>query len=317
MNHKQHAYEAMHFPDETGMASGASGEGNIRNAEAQSGQIGEEKLSTRPGLENDMDTKPIFDDDFPGAGRLEGKTALITGGDSGIGRAVAIGYAKEGARVALVYLNEQQDAEKTKEIIADLGSEAVLIPGDVGDPLFCTTAVQRVIDAFGRLDILVNNAGEQHPQKSITEITPEQLERTFKTNIFGMFYMVQAALPHLKENASIINTASVTAYEGNANLMDYSATKGAITTFTRSLATNLAEKKIRVNQIAPGPIWTPLIPSTFTPEHVKEFGKDTLMKRPGQPIELVEAFIFFAWSRASSYVTGQTIHVNGGRFVTD
>lgn len=289
----------------------------IRKAENRSQQIGEENLASRPGEENDMETKPLFDDDFPGAGRLKDKVAIITGGDSGIGKAVAIGYAKEGARVALIYLKEQQDAEDTKKIIENLGSEALLMPGDVGDPEFCKAAVQTVIDTFGQLDILVNNAAEQHPQKDISEIEPAQLERTFQTNIFAMFYMVQAALPHLKENSSIINTSSVTAYEGNANLLDYSATKGAITTFTRSLAVNLAPKKIRVNQIAPGPIWTPLIPSTFSEDHVKDFGKNTLMGRAGQPIELVEAYIFFAWARASSYMTGQAIHVNGGRFVTD
>lgn len=236
---------------------------------------------------------------------------------SGIGKAVAIGYAKEGARVALIYLKEQKYAEDTKKIIEHLGSEALLMPGDVGDPEFCKAAVHTVIDTFGQLDILVNNAAEQHLQKDISEIEPAQLEKTFQTNIFAMFYMVQAALPHLKENSSIINTSSVTAYEGNANLLDYSATKGAIATFTRSLAVNLAPKKIRVNQVAPGPIWTPLIPSTFSEDHVKDFGKNTLMGRAGQPIELVEAYIFFAWARASSYMTGQAIHVNGGRFVTD
>ena len=284
--------------------------------EERSGEIGKEQLGTRPGKENQMETKPIFDDDFPGMNRLSGKIALITGGDSGIGRAVAVAYAKEGCKVAIIYRDETQDAKDTEKYITDLGSEALLLSGDVGEPDFCAAAVKKTIARFGKLDILINNAAEQHPQEQITDITPQQLERTFRTNIFGMFYMVQAALGHLTEGASIINTSSVTAYKGNKTLLDYSSTKGAVTTFTRSLAMNLVPKKIRVNQVAPGPIWTPLIPSTFTPDHVDEFGEDTPMGRAGQPIELVEAYIFFAWGRASSYVTGQTIHVNGGDFRT-
>ncbi|NLC33349.1 MAG: SDR family oxidoreductase [Clostridiales bacterium] len=284
--------------------------------EQRSAAIEPEQLDTMPGKENQMETKPIFDDDFPGMQRLLGKVALITGGDSGIGRAVAVAFAKEKAKVVIVYLSETKDANDTKSYIEGLGGEALLIKGDIGDKQFCQSAIEKTMSTFGQLDILVNNAGEQHPQDEITDITPQQLQQTFRTNIFGMFYMVQAALEHLEEGASIINTASITAYEGNKTLLDYAATKGAITSFTRSLAVNLAPKKIRVNQVAPGPIWTPLIPSTFSEDHVDRFGENTLMQRAAQPVELAEAYIFFAWGRASSYVTGQTIHVNGGRFRT-
>ncbi len=289
---------------------------NLDIIEKQSKRVEGEQLDTRPGVEEKMDLQPLFNDDYPGGGRLKGKVALITGGDSGIGRAVALGFVKEGCKVAIVYLDEDEDAEHTMNAIDMLDGEGLLIAGDVGDPAFCQEAVKKTVDRFGRLDILINNAAEQHPQDTIEEISQEQLEKTFRTNIFSMFYMVQAAMPHLKEHASIINTTSITAFEGSDHLLDYAATKGAITAFTRSLAQNLAEKKIRVNQVAPGPIWTPLIPSTFGPENVEEFGKDTLLKRPGQPVELVEAYIFFAWERASSYVTGQTIHVSGGRYTS-
>lgn len=289
----------------------------IQKIEKTSADIGPEQLKSRPGIEHDMDTSPVFDDGFPGAARLQGKVALITGADSGIGRAVALAFAKEGARLALVYLRESVDARDTQDMIEQSGGDVIRIEGDIGDKAFCTRAVHQVIKTYGQLDILINNAAEQHPQKDILDISPKQLERTFRTNIFGIFYMVQAALPHLKQYSSIINTTSVTAYAGSAGLLDYSASKGAITTFTRSLAENLATRKIRVNQVAPGPIWTPLIPSTFDKEHVDSFGKDTLMQRAGQPIELVEAYIFLAWNRASSYVTGQTLHVNGGKYMSD
>ncbi len=282
--------------------------------EKRSQAIGKEHLPTRPGKEHSMRTDPIFDDDFPGASRLKGKVALITGGDSGIGRAVAVAYAKEGAKVAITYLSETKDAMHTEKYIHQLGGEALLLAGDVGDPGFCKDAVKQTLDRFGQLNIVVNNAAEQHPQEHICKVSQKQLEKTFRTNIFGMFYMVQAALPHLKEGACVINTSSVTAYTGNGGLMDYASTKGAITSFTRSLAENLAPRKIRVNQVAPGPIWTPLIPSTFSREKVDNFGQDTLMQRAGQPIELAESYIFLAWDRASSFITGQTIHVNGGRF---
>lgn len=282
--------------------------------EERSESIGDEHLSSRPGKEHAMETDPVFDDTFPGANRLKGKVALITGGDSGIGRAVAVGYAKEGAKVAITYLNETQDAKDTQAYIEAMGAEVLLIKGDVGHPGNCASAVKKTVEAFGKLDILVNNAAEQHPEESIENIKPEQLEKTFRTNIFGMFYMVQAALPHLREGSCIINTSSITGYEGNSALLDYASAKGAITAFTRSLAVNLAPRKIRVNQVAPGPIWTPLIPSTFTEDHVEEFGKNTLMQRAGQPVELTESYIFLAWDRASSYITGQTLHLNGGRF---
>lgn len=293
------------------------GKATVEAVEKRAQQIGREQLPTRPGIEQNMDTSPIYDDSFPGAQRLKGKIALMTGADSGIGRAVALAYAKEGAKVAILYLKETQDAKETLRLIEELGGEAMAIAGDVGDPAFCKRAVNRVVKQLGGLDILVNNAAQQHPQKSILDITPKQLEATFRTNIFGMFYMTQAALKHMKKGSCIINTGSVTAYEGNQQLIDYAATKGAIATFTRSLAQNLADKGIRVNQVAPGPIWTPLIPSTFEPGHVDTFGHNTLMQRPGQPLELAEAYVFLAWERASSYITGQTIHINGGRFVTN
>lgn len=289
---------------------------HLKKIEKRSGEIGAKTLPTRPGKEINMETDPLFDDDFPGAGRLKCKVALITGGDSGIERAVAVAFAKEGAKIVITYLSEDRDAQDTKSRIERLGGEAIIEGGDVGDAKFFQALVEKAMERFGALDILVNNAAEQHPQDSILDIDSAQLEKTFRTNIFGLFHMVQAALPHLKEGASIINTSSVTAYEGNENLIDYAATKGAITTFTRSLAVSLADRKIRVNSVAPGPIWTPLIPSTFDPKKVESFGKDTLMKRPGQPLELAESYIFLAWERASGYITGQAIHVNGGRFVT-
>ncbi len=277
---------------------------------------GDDQLKTRPGKENQMDTTPIFDDEFKGAGRLKGKVAFITGGDSGIGRAVAVAFAKEGAKVAVGYLDEDRDAKETAKYIENLGGEALLLPGDIGNADFCKDAVDQVVKMFGRLDILVNNAAEQHPQDTILDITQEQLEKTFRTNIYGMMFLVQAALPHLKEGAAIINTGSVTSYEGHDTLIDYSATKGAIASLTRALARSLAKRKIRVNQVAPGPVWTPLVSSTFGEQKIGRFGVDTPLERPAQPIELAEAFIFLAWDRASSYVTGETIHVNGGRFRT-
>lgn len=283
--------------------------------EKTSEKIDGEQLATRPGIEEDMKVEPVTVDDFQGADRLKDKVAIVTGGDSGIGRAVSIAYAKEGAKVVIVYLEESEDAENTIREIEKIGSEALLIAGDLGDKSFCEKVARITMEKFGKIDILVNNAGEQHPQKSILDISEEQLERTFRSNIYSMFFMTQAVLPHLKEYSSIINTASVTAYEGNEILLDYASTKGAVTAFTRSLAQNLSSKKIRVNQIAPGPIWTPLIPSTFESDHVKEFGKHTPLERAGQPIELVEAYIMLAWARGSSYITGQTIHIDGGQFL--
>lgn len=275
-----------------------------------------EQLPTRPGVQADMQQQPKSDNQgHTGTGKLQGKVALLTGGDSGIGRAVAIAYAKEGAKVVVTYLNEHDDAEETKRLVEEQGGACITMAGDIGDSAFCQELVQTTVNTYGSLDIIVNLAGEQHPQDSIANITDEQLERTFRTNIFGMFYVVRAALPHLKKGAAIINTASVTAYEGNAQLLDYSSTKGAIVSFTRALANSLADQGIRVNGIAPGPIWTPLIPSTFPPEKVEKFGKDTPLGRAGQPEELAAAYVFLAAESDSSYITGQMIHINGGRFV--
>jgi NAD(P)-dependent dehydrogenase (short-subunit alcohol dehydrogenase family) len=270
----------------------------------------------QPGSEKEMNPLPLTEDhDYRGSGKLTGKVALITGGDSGIGEAAAIAYAKEGAHVAVVYLDEHEDAQNTKKQIEDEGTQCLLLPGDIGDERFATSVIKQVIDHFGQLDILINNAAEQHPKQSIEEITAEQLEKTFRTNVFSMFYLTKAALPHLKKGSAIINTSSVTAYEGNEQLIDYSSTKGAITTFTRSLAKSLVGKGIRVNSVAPGPIWTPLIPSTFSADKVKNFGTNTPMGRPGQPEELAAAYVLLG-SDDSSYMTGQTIHINGGQFVT-
>jgi NAD(P)-dependent dehydrogenase (short-subunit alcohol dehydrogenase family) len=248
------------------------------------------------------------------AGKLQGKTALITGGDSGIGRAVAVAFAKEGADVAIVYLSEQKDADETVRLVEAEGKRCLAIAGDIGEEAFCKQCVERTVRELGKLDILVNNAGEQHPQDSITDITEQQLERTFRTNIFAMFFLTKAAMKHLKEGSAIINTASVTAYRGSSQLLDYSATKGAIVAFTRSLGQALAEKKIRVNAVAPGPIWTPLIPSTFPPEKVETFGGDVPMKRPGEPAEVAPSYVFLA-SSDSSYFTGQVLHPNGGEVI--
>jgi len=270
-----------------------------------------QQQSERPGVESEMTPRPVFEDNYKGSGKLDERVALITGGDSGIGRAIALAFAKEGADVAIVYLDEHNDAQETKKQVEAHGRRCILLPGDVGDEAFCRVAVRETVDQLGRLHVLVNNAAEQHPQDSIEKISAEQLERTFRTNIFAMFYLVKAALPHLKEGSTIINTTSVTAYKGNPMLIDYSSTKGAIVAFTRALSESLVEKGIRVNAVAPGPIWTPLIPSTFPPEKVAAFGKDVPMKRPGQPVEVAKAYVFLA-SDDSSYISGQVIHPNGG-----
>lgn len=249
-----------------------------------------------------------------GADRLLGKAALITGGDSGIGRAVAIAYAREGADVAISYLEENDDARETEARVVELGRRCLLLPGDVARTGVCLRHVQKVIKEFGRLDVLVNNAAEQHPQKSLEQISDEQLERTFATNIFSYFRLARAALPHLKKGATVINTTSVTAYRGSAHLLDYSSTKGAIVAFTRSLALSLAKRGIRVNGVAPGPVWTPLIPSTFSPEEVAEFGSDVPLARAGEPAEIASAYVFLA-SVESSYMTGQVLHPNGGEII--
>src|SRR5690348_7366473 len=268
-----------------------------------------------PGHESKLDPRPDWEPRYPGSGRLEGKVAIVTGGDSGIGRATAVLFAREGAKVAIAYLEEDDDAHMTMDAIEQEGSEALGFSGDLGEPEHCKKVVQGVIDKWGRLDILVNNAGEQHPDKDITDITVEQLQRTFQTNIFSMFYMVQAARPHLLKGAAIVNCTSVTMYEGSPGLLDYSATKGAITAFTRSLSENLIEHGIRVNAVAPGPIWTPLNPfGGAPPEKIKDFGKDTPMGRPGQPNEVAPAFLFLA-CEDSSYMSGQVLHPNGGTVV--
>jgi len=269
----------------------------------------------QPGIESEMQPRPEFiKKDYKPAGKLEGKVALITGGDSGIGRAVSIHFAREGADIAIVYLDEEEDARETKRHVEAIGHKCLLLPGDVKVEAFCKDAVRQTVEEYGKLNILVNNAGMQIPQKDLKAITSEQLTTTFATNIFPYFYFAQAALEYLHEGDSIINTTSVTAYRSSPGLIDYSATKGAITTFTRSLATNLASKKIRVNAVAPGPVWTPLIVSTFEEEKVKSFGKETAMQRPGQPAELGPAYVFLA-SDDASFITGQVIHVNGGEVV--
>ena len=265
-----------------------------------------------PGHETELNPKPDWEPRYPGSGRLAGKVAIVTGADSGIGRAVAVLYAREGARVAVAYLCENDDAHITADAIEQEGSEVLLFAGDLGDPDTAKRLVEETIDKWGRLDVLVNNAGEQHYDKDIRNITEEQLKRTFQTNVFGMFYLTQAAVSHLKEGSAIINCTSETMYAGSAGLLDYSATKGAITAFTRSLAKNVVKKGIRVNGVAPGPIWTPLNPfGGQPPEKVPEFGKDTPMGRPGQPNEVAPSFLFLA-CEDSSYMTGQILHPDGG-----
>jgi len=277
-----------------------------------------QKQDVQPGREAQMTPRPEYQaPEYRGSGKLQGKVALITGGDSGIGRAVAVLFAREGADVAVVYLNEHNDARKTEELIRAEGRRCLLISGDVGDPAFCKQAVEQTVRELGGLNILVNNAAEQHPVEKLEDIPVDQIERTFRTNIFGYFFMAQAALPHLMAGDAIINTTSVTAYRGSPHLLDYSATKGAITVFTRSLSIQLAQREtgIRVNGVAPGPIWTPLIPSTFDEKKVDEFGADVPLGRPGQPEEVAPAFVYLASEADSSYVNGQIIHVNGGEVV--
>lgn len=269
----------------------------------------------QPGKQTEMAPKPIsMRDSYVGSGKLMGKVALITGGDSGIGRAVALHFAAEEANVAISYLEEDADASETKTLVESQGQRCILLKGDIGDEPFCQELVNRTVEELGRLDILVNNAAEQHPQKSLEDITAEQLEATFRTNIFSFFYLTKASQPHLQEGSSVINTTSVTAYKGSPELLDYSSTKGAVVAFTRSLSQAWAEKGIRVNAVAPGPIWTPLIPATFEPEKVDEFGKDTPLGRVGQPSEVAPAYVFLA-SEDASYITGQVLHPNGGTVV--
>lgn len=268
----------------------------------------------QPGSESTMEPEPSHMPRHPGAGKLEGRVAIVTGGDSGIGRAVAIAFAREGCDLAIVYLDEHGDAAKTADFVKNEGRECITLAGDVGDETFCADAVEKTVERFSRLDILVNNAGEQHVKESIEEISKEQLERTFRTNIFSFFYMTKAALKHLHEGAAIVNSASVTAYRGSRHLIDYASTKGAIVAFTRSLASSLVKRGIRVNAVAPGPIWTPLIPATFPPDYVKEFGSSVPLGRAGQPEEVAPCYVFLA-SDDASYMTGQVLHPNGGEIV--
>ena len=272
----------------------------------------------QPGSEQKMHPQPVFiTDEYRGSGKLEGKVTVISGADSGIGRAVAVHFAREGARVAMLYLSPEKegaDARETEQEISAAGGEVLGFAGDIGDEAFCRKVIDEVTGKWGRIDVLVNNAAEQHPQEKLEDISAEQWQRTFQTNVFGMFLLTRAALPHMPEGGSIINTTSVTAYKGSPQLIDYSATKGAIVAYTRSLAMNLASRNIRVNGVAPGPIWTPLIPSTFTEDQVAEFGSNTPMQRPGQPAELAPAYVYLA-CRDSSYVSGQVLHVNGGTVV--
>ncbi len=269
----------------------------------------------QPGIEAEMTPRPrAVDPGYRGCGRLEGKVALITGGDSGIGRAVAVAFAKEGADVAIVYLDEHQDAGETRSMVERERRKALAIPGDVGQEPFCRDAVERTVKELGRLDVLVNNAAVQFEQTRLEDISSEQLERTFRTNIFGMFFMTKAALKHLGEGGAIVNTTSVTAYRGSPHLVDYASTKGAIVAFTRSVSKQLADRKIRVNGVAPGPIWTPLIPASFPPGEVEKFGGKVPLGRPGQPEEVAPAYVFLA-SDDASYMTGQVLHPNGGEVV--
>lgn len=267
-----------------------------------------------PADEHEMTPAPDYEPRHPGVGKLDGKVALITGGDSGIGRAVSVLFAREGAKVAIVYLREDKDAEKTKSLVEREGSQAVLIKGDIGEKGFATKAVASAVEAFGGLDILVNNAAQQYFSDDLTEIEEEQLRRTFDSNVMGYFFMTQAALEHLGEGDVIINTASVNAFKGNPVLVDYSSTRGAITAFSRSMALQLLDRGIRVNCVAPGPIWTPFIPGSMPPDKVEGFGANAPMGRPGQPWEVATSYLFLACDD-SNYFTGQTLHPNGGKIV--
>lgn len=281
---------------------------------AQPQQIPPQHQQEQPGHEHAMTPKPQTEPRHKGADKLLNKAAIITGGDSGIGRAVALAFAREGADIAIVYLDEHKDAEETKKLVEGEGRRCLTFAGDVGDVEFCKSVVESTVQSLGRLDILVNNAAEQHVKQEPEDIPIDQIEKTFRTNVFAHLYMAKYCLPHMKEGSAIINTTSVTAYKGKATLLDYASTKGAIVAFTRSLSEAVVERGIRVNAVAPGPIWTPLIPATFDEKHVKEFGKNTPMKRPGQPNEVAPAYVFLACDDAS-YISGQVIHPNGGTIV--
>lgn len=274
-----------------------------------------ELKDTDSSVEAKMEPKPEYEDlRIQVSGLLKGKVALVTGGDSGIGRAICVSFAKEGCDLAFVYHSSDEDAKKTKKLIEEKGQSCLMFKGDVGSSEFCQKVVEETMSEFSQIDILVNNAAEQHPQEKFEDITEEQLVQTFRTNVFGYFLMALAVVPHLNQGGSIINTTSVTTYKGSPGLIDYASTKGAVVGFTRSLAGNLVDRGIRVNMVAPGPIWTPLIPSTFSEEDVVDFGKDTPMGRPGQPYEVAACFVFLA-SEQSSYITGQCLHPNGGEIV--
>jgi NAD(P)-dependent dehydrogenase (short-subunit alcohol dehydrogenase family) len=269
----------------------------------------------QPGLESEMDPKPVVAPEYyRGSGKLEGRAALVTGGDSGIGRAVSVLFAREGADVAVVYLDEDEDAAETARMVEDEGRRCVTLPCDLREEANCHTAVRRAVEELGHLEVLVNHAGEQHPRDSIEDVTAHQLERTFQVNVFSMFHVVKAALAHLGEGSTIVNTASVTAYQGNPSMIDYTASNGAIVAFTRALANQLVERGIRVNAVAPGPVWTPLIPATFPAGKVEDFGVQTPMGRIGQPAEIAPSYVFLA-SEDSSFMSGQTLHPNGGDVV--
>lgn len=269
-----------------------------------------------PGRQSEMQPQPVtIRDGYCGAEKLKDRVALVTGGDSGIGRAVAVHYAREGARLAIAYLEEHDDARETERLVKGANSDCLLIPGDLGSQQACRSAIDRVIDHYGRLDVLVNNAAEQHPIDRPEELDARVVERTFRTNAFAYLYLMVEALPHLPEGGCIINTSSVTGVRGHGELLDYAATKGAVLAMTFSFAQAVADRGVRVNAVAPGPIWTPLIPSTFDADEVEEFGKKTLLKRPGQPAEVAPAYVFLA-SEDASYITGQTIHINGGGYIS-
>lgn len=273
-----------------------------------------QKQNVQPGIEKDMNPKPIYKNNSLAEGKLKDKVAIITGGDSGIGRAVAIAYAKEGAKIAIIYLNENEDAETTKKEIESIGGECILLSGDIGNEQFCISSITSIKNKFNKINILINNSAEQHTCNNLEDITTEQFEKTFKTNVFGAFFITKEALKYLSYGDCIINTTSITAYKGNEKLIDYSMTKGALTSFTRSLALNLINKGIRVNAVAPGPVWTPLIPASFDEFQVSMFGQNNPMKRAAQPVEISEAYVFLA-SEGASFITGETIHINGGEMV--